>query len=565
MPGGEPSSTAPCSAACTARAAPALSRTASRTGPGSPADQPAYDVGVVGRVAAAQTLGGARRRGRARAGSTRTLRDRAVVHGPHPRGRRGGQLVEAVVAAEHPGVDARAGEARRPSAAPSARSAQPIACAAGLAGWASGPRKLKVVATPSSRRGTARAAAPGGTPAAKQNVMPTSSPIRATSAAGRSSRMPSASSTSADAGLRRRRPVAVLDHRRAGAGGDDRRHRGDVHRHRPVATGADDVEDPAARPSAGWRARTSPRRAPRAPRSVSPLARSATANPAICAGRGLAGRGSPTSPRRSAPLPRSRRATSAASTVGPGGAAGIGRSAGSRAPGDAQQPQPRSRRAAAGRSGAAPRPRPVTRWPARRPAARPVSTRIGGQRKISSFICLAMPMPPAGTASPSRIARSIRPESICCSTTGSVATSTYSTSGRSGCGRRPSARITCFAGVRRRRCRRGPAAVRRRRRWSRGDSTGTIPVARPVPPAGRGAGPRARPPASSERTHCTNSTAKNTSPTRSPDAPQDAAGEVLVGGGVGQPGQRSGRGTTSRRSGWSAHDRHARGTRGTAG
>src|SRR3954452_9907193 len=54
-----------------------------------------------------------------------------------------------------------------------------------------------------------------------------------------------------------------------------------------------------------------------------------------------------------------------------------------------------------------------------------------------------MPIPPAGTASPSRIARSMVPLSICCTTTGSVATSTYSASGRSGCGRRPRARITC--------------------------------------------------------------------------------------------------------------------------
>ena len=53
-----------------------------------------------------------------------------------------------------------------------------------------------------------------------------------------------------------------------------------------------------------------------------------------------------------------------------------------------------------------------------------------------------MPIPPAGTASPSRMARSISPVSICWITTGSVATSTYSSVGRSGCGRLPSARIT---------------------------------------------------------------------------------------------------------------------------
>ena len=41
-------------------------------------------------------------------------------------------------------------------------------------------------------------------------------------------------------------------------------------------------------------------------------------------------------------------------------------------------------------------------------------------------------------------ARSISPESICWITTGSVATSTYSTSGRSGWGRRPMAKMTCW-------------------------------------------------------------------------------------------------------------------------
>ncbi len=75
---------------------------------------------------------------------------------------------------------------------------------------------------------------------------------------------------------------------------------------------------------------------------------------------------------------------------------------------------------------------------------RPVSTTTGGHWKISSLSCLAMPMPPAGTASPSRIARAMPPASMFWMTTGSVATSTYSSSGRSGCGRRPSARMTCW-------------------------------------------------------------------------------------------------------------------------
>ena len=53
-----------------------------------------------------------------------------------------------------------------------------------------------------------------------------------------------------------------------------------------------------------------------------------------------------------------------------------------------------------------------------------------------------MPIPPAGTASPSRMARSMPPWSMRRMTTGSVAHSTYSSGGRSASGRRPSARRT---------------------------------------------------------------------------------------------------------------------------
>ncbi len=77
-------------------------------------------------------------------------------------------------------------------------SAHPIACAAGLTGLASGPRKLNVVAMPSSRRGVAEWRMAGWKAAEKQKVMPTSSASRATRSAVRSRRMPSASSTSAD-------------------------------------------------------------------------------------------------------------------------------------------------------------------------------------------------------------------------------------------------------------------------------------------------------------------------------------------------------------------------------
>ena len=59
-------------------------------------------------------------------------------------------------------------------------------------------------------------------------------------------------------------------------------------------------------------------------------------------------------------------------------------------------------------------------------SGRPVSTRIGGQRRISSLSWRHRPMPP-GTASPSRIARSIPPASIAVITAGWVATSSTRT------------------------------------------------------------------------------------------------------------------------------------------
>ena len=82
----------------------------------------------------------------------------------------------------------------------------------------------------------------------------------------------------------------------------------------------------------------------------------------------------------------------------------------------------------------------------------------GGQSKISSLSCRAIPIPPAGTASPSRMARSISPESMKCDHHGSVATSTYSMGGRSGCGPGPSASAPARAcGCRR--CRRAPSTA----------------------------------------------------------------------------------------------------------
>ena len=98
---------------------------------------------------------------------------------------------------------------------------------------------------PSSRRGTAAWRIAGWKAAEKQKVMPAS--LGDLGDARRGQVEPDAERLEhvGRAGLRGGRAVAVLDHARAGAGGDDRRHGGDVDRHRPVTARADDVEQPA--------------------------------------------------------------------------------------------------------------------------------------------------------------------------------------------------------------------------------------------------------------------------------------------------------------------------------
>ena len=86
--------------------------------------------------------------------------------------------------------------------------------------------------------------------------------------------------------------------------------------------------------------------------------------------------------------------------------------------------------AGTGRSGAAATPSARDQVASQASSGRPVSTRIGGQRTISSFSWRHRPMPP-GTASPSRMARSMPPASMAVITAGWVATSTTDTGGRS--------------------------------------------------------------------------------------------------------------------------------------
>ena len=139
---------------CATSAAAALSSTASRTGPGSPASRrrttsALYAASPPRRppaVAGASPSGPGRRT----CSSTAPSRDRPHVRrrrawsARRARRRRGRPAPSTPAPGEHAGHH---GAIRG--------SAQPTACAAGCAGLVSGPRKLKAVATPSSRRGTA--------------------------------------------------------------------------------------------------------------------------------------------------------------------------------------------------------------------------------------------------------------------------------------------------------------------------------------------------------------------------------------------------------------------------
>ena len=123
---------------CTARAAPALSSTASRTAPGSPSRTRTHHPGVVRRVATAQRLGGAERHPEV------TRVDRGGGR-PRPRGRSTRDDVVVVVSSSRPSSPRKTQAstprcAKTPAITGAIRaSAQPIAWAAGWPGWRAAP------------------------------------------------------------------------------------------------------------------------------------------------------------------------------------------------------------------------------------------------------------------------------------------------------------------------------------------------------------------------------------------------------------------------------------------
>ena len=118
----------------------------------------------------------------------------------------------------------------------------PIRMFGASAGLVSGPRMLKIVRTPSSRRTGATFFIAGWWLGANMKPMPVASIDAATSAGVRFSGSPSASSTSALPGLAADAAVAVLADAGAAGGGDEHAAGRDVEGVRAVAAGADDVD-----------------------------------------------------------------------------------------------------------------------------------------------------------------------------------------------------------------------------------------------------------------------------------------------------------------------------------
>ena len=150
-------------------------------------------------------------------------------------------------------------------------SAQPMACAAGRAGLASGPRRLKVVADAElapGHGGVPQGRVEGGGEAEGDAGLAR----RPRATCGRGQVEPDAEPLQhvGGAGLRGGGAVAVLDHGGAGSGRDDRR---PSWRCSPTSTGRRRFRPrraPVPAPPAGSRARTSPRPAPRARRRSRP-------------------------------------------------------------------------------------------------------------------------------------------------------------------------------------------------------------------------------------------------------------------------------------------------------
>ena len=218
----------------------ALSTTASRTGPLAPPSTE-RDRGGVGLGVAADELGYVGPLEPERRRVEGQPLDGPGLHPPDRARRGGGQLVEAVVAVHHQHAGAASGE----------HPCHHLGQFAPRATDQAGPRRGRIRQRPKQiedRRHPDLAAHHPGVPVRRVELRreceadPDLGHAAGDIVGPEIDAHPQRLERVGTAGQRRRRAIAVLDHRHPGRGHDDRRHRRQVHRVGPVATGADHVD-----------------------------------------------------------------------------------------------------------------------------------------------------------------------------------------------------------------------------------------------------------------------------------------------------------------------------------
>ncbi|EOD60468.1 putative RNA-binding protein [Amycolatopsis vancoresmycina DSM 44592] len=386
------------------------------------ADQLADHLRVRRRVAAAQVV---RRRPRDAHGRRveAALGDLAVRDHPDRRRRGRGDLVEAVVAPDHQGAGAAAGERlRQHPRLVGVRAADQRRARLGRVGQ----RAEQVERRRDAELAAHRAGVPQRRVERRRQEEPDADLGEAALDVLRRQADPHAEGLQhvRRAGLRRRAAVAVLGHRRARRRRDDRRHRRDVDRVGAVAAGADDVDGrpvqldpPGVRQHRGrhpgdllGRLALGPQRhrEPGDPGRAGGAAHDLVHRPRrVLRGQigardqlfeqGWPGAGDRGGHRAQPFTTGTRRARSTSATVSA---------------------------AVSGSSGCTSTASACDQVASQRSSRRRTATTIGGQSVISLFSCRHRPMPPVGCASPSRMARSTVPASTSDSTSAMPAAST---------------------------------------------------------------------------------------------------------------------------------------------
>ncbi len=162
------------------------------------------------------------------------------------------------------------GAAPRPSSRSATTPATPSTWAWAPAGLVSGPRMLKTVRMPISRRGAPAYFMAGWKDGANMKPMPTSVEAVLHLRRGQVDLHPQGLQHVGAAALAAGGPVAVLGHLEAGPGHDEGRGGGDVEGGGAVAAGPAGVHHQCRRRAPGWPCRASPGPGRRSPRSSRP-------------------------------------------------------------------------------------------------------------------------------------------------------------------------------------------------------------------------------------------------------------------------------------------------------